>query len=71
MAKYENICKYIHLPVQSGSTQYIAIDEQNLYAEWYMAKVDRISEIIPDCGISAQISLPAFVQKRKKIIRIL
>jgi tRNA-2-methylthio-N6-dimethylallyladenosine synthase len=55
MAKYENICKYIHLPVQSGSTRVLQLMNRTYTREWYMAKVDRIKEIMPDCGISSDI----------------
>ncbi len=53
MAKYENICKYIHLPVQSGSTRILQLMNRTYTREWYMAKVDRIKEIMPDCSISS------------------
>jgi tRNA-2-methylthio-N6-dimethylallyladenosine synthase len=55
MAKYENICKYIHLPLQSGSTRVLQLMNRSYTREWYMAKVDRIREIMPDCGISSDI----------------
>jgi len=55
MAKYENICKYIHLPVQSGSTRVLQLMNRTYTREWYMAKVDRIFEILPDCGLSSDI----------------
>ena len=55
MKKYENICKYIHLPVQSGSTRVLQLMNRTYTREWYMAKVDRIRELIPDCGISSDI----------------
>jgi tRNA-2-methylthio-N6-dimethylallyladenosine synthase len=55
MAKYENICKYIHLPVQSGSTRILQLMNRTYTREWYMAKVDRIKEIMPDCSISSDI----------------
>ncbi len=55
MAKYENICKYIHLPVQSGSTRILQLMNRTYTREWYMAKVDRIKTIMPDCSISADI----------------
>lgn len=55
MAKYENICKYIHLPVQSGSTRILQLMNRTYTREWYMAKVDRIREIMPECGISSDI----------------
>jgi len=55
MAIYENICKYIHLPVQSGNTRVLQLMNRTYTREWYMAKVDRIKEIMPDCSISADI----------------
>jgi tRNA-2-methylthio-N6-dimethylallyladenosine synthase len=55
MAKYENICKYIHLPLQSGSTRVLQMMNRTYTREWYMAKVDRIKEIMPDCAISSDI----------------
>jgi tRNA-2-methylthio-N6-dimethylallyladenosine synthase len=55
MAKYENICKYIHLPVQSGSTRVLQLMNRTYTREWYMAKVNRIKEIMPDCSISSDI----------------
>jgi tRNA-2-methylthio-N6-dimethylallyladenosine synthase len=55
MAKYENICKYIHLPVQSGSTRILQLMNRTYTREWYKAKIDRIREIMPDCGISSDI----------------
>jgi len=55
MAAYDNICKYIHLPVQSGSTRVLQLMNRTYTREWYLAKVDRIREILPDCGISSDI----------------
>jgi tRNA-2-methylthio-N6-dimethylallyladenosine synthase len=55
IAKYENICKYIHLPVQSGSTRMLQLMNRTYTREWYLAKVDRIKAIIPNCSISADI----------------
>ncbi|GAC1443444.1 MAG: tRNA (N6-isopentenyl adenosine(37)-C2)-methylthiotransferase MiaB [Sediminibacterium sp.] len=55
MVRHENICKYIHLPVQSGSTRMLQLMNRTYTREWYMAKVKRIREIIPDCGISSDI----------------
>ena len=55
MARYDNICKYIHLPVQSGSTRVLQLMNRTYTREWYLAKVDRIREIMPDCGISSDI----------------
>ncbi|MBS1915925.1 MAG: tRNA (N6-isopentenyl adenosine(37)-C2)-methylthiotransferase MiaB [Bacteroidetes bacterium] len=55
MKKHENICKYIHLPVQSGSTRILQLMNRTYTREWYMAKIARIREIMPDCGISSDI----------------
>ena len=55
MARYKNICRYIHLPVQSGSTRVLQLMNRTYTREWYMAKVERIWEILPDCGISSDI----------------
>lgn len=55
MQRYDNICKYIHLPLQSGSTRVLQLMNRTYTKEWYMAKVDRIRTILPDCGISADI----------------
>jgi tRNA-2-methylthio-N6-dimethylallyladenosine synthase len=50
--KYDNICNYIHLPVQSGSTRILQMMNRTYTREWYIAKVDRIREILPGCGLS-------------------
>ena len=55
MARYENICKYIHLPVQSGSSRILQLMNRTYTREWYKAKVDRIREIMPGCGITSDI----------------
>lgn len=55
MKKYRNICKYIHLPVQSGSTRILQLMNRTYTKEWYLKKVDRIREIMPDCSISSDI----------------
>lgn len=55
MVRYENICNYIHLPVQSGSSRILQLMNRTYTREWYMAKVDRIRQIVPGCGISADI----------------
>ena len=52
MLKYTNICNYIHLPVQSGSSRILQMMNRTYSREWYIARVDRIRELIPDCGIS-------------------
>lgn len=54
MAKYENICKNIHLPMQSGSSRVLDLMNRGYSREWYMAKAKRIREILgEDCGISS------------------
>lgn len=55
IAKYSNVCNYIHLPVQSGSTRVLQLMNRTYTREWYLAKVNRIKEIIPDCGLSTDI----------------
>jgi tRNA-2-methylthio-N6-dimethylallyladenosine synthase len=55
MAGYNNICKYIHLPVQSGSTRILQLMNRTYTREWYLSKVDRIRQLIPGCGISSDI----------------
>jgi tRNA-2-methylthio-N6-dimethylallyladenosine synthase len=55
IAKYENICDYIHLPVQSGSSRVLQLMNRNYTREWYLAKVKRIREIIPHVGLSTDI----------------
>lgn len=52
IAKYDNICNYIHLPVQSGSTRLLQLMNRTYSREWYIAKVNRIREILPNCGLS-------------------
>ena len=52
IVKYENICNYIHLPVQSGSSRVLQMMNRTYSREWYISKVDRIKELIPDCGLS-------------------
>ena len=53
MAKHENICKYIHLPVQSGNSRVLKLMNRTYDRDWYMNKVRRIYEIMPDCAISS------------------
>ncbi|MBT1696906.1 tRNA (N6-isopentenyl adenosine(37)-C2)-methylthiotransferase MiaB [Fulvivirgaceae bacterium PWU4] len=54
MARYENICKYIHLPVQSGNSRILGLMNRGYSREWYLGKVQRIREILgEDCGLSS------------------
>jgi tRNA-2-methylthio-N6-dimethylallyladenosine synthase len=55
MKKYDNICNYIHLPAQSGNTRILEAMNRTYTREWYLDKVKRIKEIIPNCGISCDI----------------
>ena len=55
MAKYENICDYIHLPVQSGSSRILKMMNRGYTREWYMERIDAIKRIIPGCAISQDI----------------
>ena len=53
MARYDNICKYIHLPAQSGNSRVLKRMNRTYDREWYISKIDRIREILGDgCGIS-------------------
>lgn len=56
MAKYENICKCIHLPVQSGSTRILELMNRTYTREWYMERVDAIKRILGnDCAITTDV----------------
>ena len=55
MAKHDNICKYIHLPVQSGSTSVLQRMNRQHTREEYIYLVDKIREIVPECAISHDI----------------
>lgn len=52
MAKHKNICNYIHLPVQSGSTRVLELMNRKHTREEYISLIDNIKQIIPDCAIS-------------------
>lgn len=55
IAKHENICKAIHLPVQSGSSEVLKRMNRKYTREWYMNRIEAIKTIIPDCAISTDI----------------
>lgn len=55
MAKYDNICKYIHLPVQSGNTRVLDIMNRTYDREWYMNRIDAIRRIVPNVAISTDV----------------
>ena len=52
MARFDNICNYIHLPVQSGNSRVLEMMNRGYSREWYMNRIDAIRRIIPGCGIS-------------------
>nr|WP_294898702.1 MiaB/RimO family radical SAM methylthiotransferase [uncultured Pedobacter sp.] len=55
IAKHKNICNYIHLPVQSGSSRVLDLMNRTYTREWYLDRIKAIREIIPDCAISSDI----------------
>ena len=55
IAKYPNICKFIHLPFQSGSSQVLEKMNRKYTREWYLDRIKAINEIIPNCGLSTDI----------------
>ncbi len=55
MSKYENICPYIHLPIQSGNTEVLYRMNRGYTREWYLDRIDAIRRIVPDCAISTDI----------------
>ena len=52
IAETPNICKHIHLPVQSGSDRILKLMNRKYTREWYLDRIDRIRKAMPDCGIS-------------------
>ena len=55
IAEVPNVCKHIHLPVQSGSDKILKLMNRKYTREWYMDRVNAIRRIIPDCGLSTDI----------------
>ena len=55
MASHPNICRHIHLPVQSGSDRILEKMRRRYSREWYLARVARIRELMPDCAISTDV----------------
>jgi len=55
IARYENICNYIHLPVQSGNSRILKLMNRTYDRDWYIERVNAIRRIIPDCGISTDV----------------
>ncbi len=55
MAMYDNICKHIHLPVQSGSNAMLEKMRRKYTREWYLERVRKIRSVMPDCGLTTDI----------------
>ena len=55
MARYDNICTHIHLPVQSGSDRLLEKMRRRYTAEWYLERVAKIREVLPGCGITTDV----------------
>ncbi len=53
MASHANICNHIHLPVQSGSNKILKLMNRKYTREWYLDRIAKIREAMPDCGISS------------------
>ena len=55
IARYPNVCKHIHLPVQSGSDRILKLMNRKYTREWYMGRIAAIKRIVPDCAITTDI----------------
>ena len=55
IAEEPNVCRFIHLPVQSGSNRILKLMNRKYTREWYLERVEAIRRIIPDCGLSTDI----------------
>lgn len=55
MARYANVCKYIHLPCQSGNSRILELMNRTYDRSWYMQKIDEIYAHLPDCAVSSDI----------------
>lgn len=55
MKKYDNICNYIHYPLQSGNSRILRMMNRTYDANWFKERLNKIREIIPDCGISTDV----------------
>ena len=55
MASKPNICRHIHLPVQSGSTRMLELMRRKYSREWYLERVSKIREVMPDCGLTTDV----------------
>jgi tRNA-2-methylthio-N6-dimethylallyladenosine synthase len=55
MKKYANICNYIHFPLQSGNSRILNLMNRTYDREWFKMRLDKIREVIPNCGISTDV----------------
>ncbi len=55
IAETPNVCRHIHLPVQSGSSRILQLMNRKYTREWYLERVEAIRRIIPDCGLSTDV----------------
>ena len=55
MASRPNICRHIHLPVQSGSSRILELMRRKYDREWYLERVSKIREVMPDCGLTTDV----------------
>ena len=55
MKKYDNICKYIHLPAQSGNSRILQLMNRTYDRGWYINRIDAIRRILPGCAISTDV----------------
>ena len=55
MARYANICKHIHLPIQSGNSRVLEIMNRTYTREWFLERMESINRIIPECAVTSDI----------------
>lgn len=55
IAEMPNVCRHIHLPIQSGSDKVLKLMNRKYNVEWYLSRVKAIRELVPDCGLSTDI----------------
>jgi tRNA-2-methylthio-N6-dimethylallyladenosine synthase len=55
IAKHPNLCRHIHLPLQSGSSRILKLMNRKYDREWYLDRIRAIREILPDCGLSTDV----------------
>ena len=55
IARYPNLCRHIHLPVQSGNNRILSLMNRKYTREWYLDRIAAIRRILPDCGISSDL----------------